>query len=105
MSVIYWRIIFVSHDVRFLNSALLHQALWIGVWVCVSDPLTRAWRQWQQERTRILNELRKHSSSVSVESTLAVLHEIQPIRAWAIVGSLFVSISSFIAPVLQALIS
>lgn len=93
LTFVYWNIILVRKDLRYVPSAVLVHLLWAASWVCISTPFYRRWRVW---RTLRLQKVLEAPSAGTLEAS--VIMGLHPIAAWSFVSSAAAATLSFLAP-------
>ncbi|MET0286836.1 MAG: hypothetical protein ABW352_20305 [Polyangiales bacterium] len=96
LTYVYWDIINDMKDRRYLLSAVLTHALWLGCWVVVSMPLVMAWREWRRVRTDV-------AFAAPGDAVAKALHDldIKPIGTWSFLGAVTTGLVTFLMPPAQ----
>jgi hypothetical protein len=119
-TAVYWRLIWIDGDRRYLVSAVLVHGLWLYLWGALSLPLVSAVRSWRAVRRRIVLELHRprcqppwaapsHGNSAASDRewngiTLELIERARPVHDWQAFGTAVVAVLSFLAPGIQALL-
>jgi hypothetical protein len=101
---VFWDLVIVSGDRRYLFPAVVMHTLWAFSWWVVSLPLLITWQDFSRKKTEALLGEAGHHSPTEGEDTYRSLENLSPISFWNGVGSVLTGILSFIFPILHALL-
>ncbi len=99
---VFWDLVIVSGDRRYLLPAFVMHALWAWSWWIISLPLLITWQEFSRKKTELLLHRSQPTVRKEDETNYETLENLSPISLWNGIGSVATGILSFAFPILHA---